>query len=61
MNEEQQEKLKNKIKSGQSMEMICWEFKLKKSHVTSFAKKNNLILRTGDPIRYANKIFSKMK
>lgn len=61
MTEEQKEKLKDRIKSGQSVEMLSWEFKLRKSHIVNFAKEHNLILRTGDHIRYANKIFSKMK
>jgi hypothetical protein len=53
---EQEEKLKQKINSGQSLKMICWEFKMNKSSVISFAKKNNLILRTKDDLRFSSKL-----
>lgn len=53
---EQKEKLIQKIVSGQSIKMLCWEFKMKEKQMINFAKDQGLILRKGDHISYANKI-----
>lgn len=59
MNDEIKEKLINRIKSGQSLKMICWEFKMKKKNVLDFVKQEKLILRTKDELRYSAKIAKK--
>jgi hypothetical protein len=59
MTDEIKEKLRNRILSGQSLKMICWEFKMKKQNVLEFAKQENLILRTKDELRYTAKVAKK--
>lgn len=61
MTDQQKEKLMNRIKSGQSIEMLCWEFKMNKKDIKKFSKEHNLILRTTDSIRHANKFYLRMK
>lgn len=59
MTSEQIDKLHQKIISGQSLKMLCWEFKMKEKDIIKFAKDKGLILRKGDHISYANKIDKK--
>ena len=60
MTDQQKEKLKQRIRSGQTIDMLCWEFKMNKKDIYSFAKDNSLILRTSDYLRYVAKL-SKIK
>jgi len=61
MTDQQKEKLKERIRSGQTIDMLCWEFKMNKKNISSFAKEHSLVLRTGDYLRYASKLSSRMK
>ena len=50
------EKLIQRIASGQSLKMLCWEFKMDKKEITKFAKDNGYVVRNVDFIHYANKL-----
>jgi hypothetical protein len=56
MTPQQKEKLIKRIHSGQSLKMLCWEFKMKEQEIFKFANDNGCIVRTLDFINYANKL-----
>lgn len=56
MTPEIKQKLIQRIGSGQSLKMLCWEFKMKQKEITKFAKDNGYIVRNADFICYANKL-----
>lgn len=61
MTAETKEKLIQRINSGQSLKMLCWEFNINKTKIIEFAKENSLILRTRDFLNYAHKVNKKYK
>lgn len=53
--EENFEKFKLRVAQGQSITMLCWEFKISSVEVRRLCKENNLTLNTGDYLKFANK------
>lgn len=54
-NEDKLEKFKLRVSQGQSINMLCWEFKISSKEVKKICKDNNLILNTGDYLMFANR------
>lgn len=53
--EEKLEKFRVRVAQGQSITMLCWEFKISSAEVKRLCKENNLILNTGDYLIFANR------
>ena len=50
------QKFIQRVYQGQSMSMLCWEFKISPFDVKQLCKDNNLILNTGDIIKFCNRL-----
>jgi hypothetical protein len=53
------DKFLQRVYQGQSITMLCWEFKLKPFQVKQICKENNVIVNGGDIITYSNKLHGK--
>lgn len=61
MNDITKDKLRKKILVGQSLQMICYEFKISEKNVRLFARENNLVIRTKDALNYAARLEKQYK
>lgn len=58
---EKLETFKKRVISGQSLQMICWEFKLKPVDVKYLCKEHNLIVNSAGELNYVSKIHKEYK
>ena len=49
----------NRVYQGQSINMLCWEFKLTQYQVRQICKQNSLVVNSGDYITFSNKLHGK--
>ena len=50
------ELFKQRVRNGQSLKMLRWEFKLRDDQIKALCKKYNLILNSVDYLNYSYKV-----
>lgn len=50
------DKFIQRVYNGQSIYMLCWEFKISQFEVRQLCKEHNLIVNSGDSITFGNKM-----
>lgn len=56
LSKEKLELFKKRVNSGQSPQMLRWEFKLKDREILKLCKEHSLMLNASDSVFYANKV-----